>query len=201
MERIKRRSALVTIGAFSLGLVSPSMVRGDVLAKPYRVKKQAIETDILIIGGGTAGVIAAIQAGRAGCKTTLVENVSMLGGTTTVGGVSFPGIFFAWGKQVIGGIGWELVKEAVALNDDTLPNFSIPHGRQHWHHQVRLNGPLYSLIAEEKCIEAGVKLRFYETPTEIAFKNNKWTVTTVGKGTINEIVCNQLIDCTGNAFT
>ena len=184
-----------------MSIVSPEIIKGEVLAKPHKVIKQTLETDILIIGGGTAGVIAAIQAGRAGCRTTLVENGSMLGGTTTVGGVNYPGIFFAWGKQVIGGIGWELVQEAVALNDDELPNFSIPHGRQHWHHQVRLNSPLYSLVAEEKCLEAGVNLRFYETPTQVTFKNNKWTVTTVGKGTNNEIVCNQLIDCTGNAYT
>ena len=200
MEKIKRRTALATLGAFSLSLVSPEIIKGEILVKPYRVIKQVLETDILIIGGGTSGVIAAIQAGRAGCKTILIENGSMLGGTTTVGGVNYPGIFFAWGKQVIGGIGWELVQETVALNDDQLPNFSIPHGRQHWHHQVRLNGPLYSLLAEEKCLEAGVNLRFYETPTQVEFKNNKWSVTTIGKGTVNEIVCDQLIDCTGNAY-
>src|SRR3546814_11391899 len=94
-----------------------------------------LTADVVVIGGGTAGTVAAIQAGRAGRKTILIESGSQLGGTTTVGGVSFPGIFFAWGKQVIGGIGWELVQEAVAMNDDTLPDFSIPHGRQHWRHQ------------------------------------------------------------------
>ncbi|MEC8989938.1 MAG: FAD-dependent oxidoreductase, partial [Candidatus Latescibacterota bacterium] len=41
--------------------------------------------DVVVIGGGTAGVVAAVQAGRAGAKTLLVEKVGMLGGTTTVG--------------------------------------------------------------------------------------------------------------------
>src|SRR5690606_22847761 len=168
--------------------------------EPYTIRKQTLETDILVIGGGTAGVIAAIQAGRAGRRTVLIENGSMLGGTTTVAGVAFPGIFFAWGKQVISGIGWELVQETVALNDDTLPDFSIPHGRQHWHHQVRLNGPLYAMMIEDKCVEAGVNLRFYETPVEVVQHKEGWKVTTIGKGTKTEIVCNQLIDCTGNAF-
>ncbi|GAA4780131.1 FAD-dependent oxidoreductase [Olivibacter ginsenosidimutans] len=197
---MKRRSALAKLGAVSLGIASPRLLRGEVFAQPYERKERQLETDILVIGGGTAGVIAAIQAGRAGRKTTLVENGSMLGGTTTTGGVNFPGIFFAWGKQVIGGIGWELVQDAVTLADGTLPDFSVPHGRQHWRHQVRVNPAIYALLAEEKCVQAGVQLRFYETPTHIEATKNGWKVVTVGKGTQTHIQCNQLIDCTGNAY-
>ncbi len=73
------------------------------------------EADVIVVGGGTAGTIAAIQAARAGAKTVLIERGSQLGGTTTVGGVAFPGLFHAWGKQIISGIGWELVlKQAKA---------------------------------------------------------------------------------------
>lgn len=178
----------------------PVFAKDDVPVEPFQLKTGKIVTDILVVGGGTAGVIASIQCGRSGVKTTLVENGSMLGGTTTTGGVNFPGIFFAWGKQIISGIGWELVQEAVSLNDDQLPDFSVPHGRQHWKHQVRVNGPLYALLAEEKCTQAGVNIRFYETPVAASFRDNRWTITTAGKGTRTEIVCNQVIDCTGNAF-
>ncbi|TCS88330.1 FAD dependent oxidoreductase [Anseongella ginsenosidimutans] len=188
------------MGAISVGIAAPSLSKGETFAPPYKTRKQILTTDIVVVGGGTAGTIAAIQAGRAGRKTVLIESGSQLGGTTTIGGVSFPGIFFAWGKQVIGGIGWELVQEAVALNDDTLPNFSIPHGRQHWRHQVRLNGHLYAMLAEEKALEAGVDIRYYETPLKITFRKNNWEIETVGKGVHSTIVCNQLIDCTGNAL-
>ena len=34
----------------------------------------------------------------------------------TVGGVAFPGLFHAWGKQVIAGVGWELVRQTVELD-------------------------------------------------------------------------------------
>ncbi|TDB62333.1 FAD-dependent oxidoreductase [Arundinibacter roseus] len=203
MKKIQRRSALASLGMFSFGISSADFLVKEKTIRindSHSIKKQTLKTDILVVGGGTAGVVAAIQAGRAGKKTILLENNSQLGGTTTTGGVAYPGIFFAWGQQVISGIGWELVQEAVALNDDTLPNFSIPHGKNHPRHQVRLNGPLYSLIIEEKCIEAGVHIRFYETPTKITFKNNSWTVETIGKGISTEIICNQLIDCTGNAY-
>jgi len=59
------------------------------------------EADVLVIGGGTAGTIAAIQAARAGAATALIERGGQLGGTATVGGVAFPGLFHAWGKQII----------------------------------------------------------------------------------------------------
>ncbi|MFT2008304.1 FAD-dependent oxidoreductase [Pontibacter sp. 13R65] len=200
MTKIDRRLMLKTIGVASVGAVTPNLLKGEVLKKPYEIKRRSLKTDILVVGGGTAGVIAAIQAGRAGRKVVLVENGSQLGGTTTTGGVAYPGIYFAWGKQVIGGIGWELVQEAVAMNNDTLPDFSVPHGEQHWTHQVRVNAPLYAMLAEQKCLEAGVQIRYYESPTQVAFSNNNWKVQTTGKGVSTEITCNQLIDCTGNAY-
>src|SRR5690606_432469 len=198
--KIERRSMLKAMGVASLGAITPNLLKGEVLSKPYEIKKKTIKADILVVGGGTAGVIAAIQAGRAGRKVVLVENGSQLGGTTTTAGVNFPGIFFAWGKQVIGGIGWELVQETTALNDDVLPDFSQPHGDAHWNHQVRVNAPLYTMLAESKCLEAGVQIRYYETPTQAKFRKNKWTVDLMGKGTSTQVVCNQIIDCTGNAY-
>jgi NADPH-dependent 2,4-dienoyl-CoA reductase/sulfur reductase-like enzyme len=123
MRNILRRSVIKSLGAISLGLLSPAYVKAR---DPEGIKagnNTVIKTDILVIGGGTAGIIAAIQAGRTGLKTIIIENGSQLGGTITTGGVAFPGLFHAWGKQVIGGIGWELVNEAVRINGDTLPNF------------------------------------------------------------------------------
>src|SRR3546814_725288 len=167
---MKRREMLTSIGAISAGIAAPSLSRADILAPAYKTRKNMLTADVVVIGGGTAGTVAAIQAGRAGRKTILIESGSQLGGTTTIGGVSFPGIFFAWGKQVIGGIGWELVQETVDLNDDQLPNFSIPHDRQHWRHQVRVNGHLYAMLAEEKCLDAGVQSRYYEPPWSRRFQ-------------------------------
>jgi len=109
-------------------------------------------------------------------------------------------LFHAWGKQVVGGIGWELVTEAVKLDGGELPDFTIPTGKNHPKHQVRINPNIYALLAEEKCLEAGVQLRYYETPVKAEFKGNSWDVEVVGKGNHIKISCKQLIDCTGNAF-
>lgn len=199
MAQIVRRTMLKTLGVYSLGgFMSVSGKTFNESARSGKLMK-SITTDILIIGGGTAGVIAAIQAARAGCSTILVESGSQLGGTITTAGVAFPGLFHAWGKQIISGIGWELVTDTVRMDDSELHDFSIPAGKQHWKHQVRINPFLYALLAEEKCLKAGVQIRFYETPVKAEYIDNRWEVETVGKGTHIKIISNQLIDCTGNA--
>src|SRR5690606_32553233 len=80
--------------------------------------------DVIVIGGGPAGIVAATQAARAGARALLVKKSGMLGGTTTLNGVNFPGLFHAWGRQVVAGIGWELVTAAVREAGDRLPDFS-----------------------------------------------------------------------------
>lgn len=154
--------------------------------------------DVLVVGGGTAGTIAAIQAARAGAQTVLVERGSQLGGTMTVGGVAYPGLFDAWGEQVIAGIGWELVKKTVATDGGSFPDFSkIP--RRHWRNQLHINQFLYALIAEEACLKAGVEINYYECPYEAKKTDSGWVVTTVGAGMRRTIVCSQIVDCTGGA--
>jgi hypothetical protein len=156
------------------------------------------EVDILVVGSGSAGTTAAIQAGRAGAKTLLMERNSQLGGTTTTGGVAYPGLFDAWGKQVISGIGWELVKESVELDEGKFPDFSkVP--RAHHHNQIHLNQFLYSILAEEKCQEAGVEIAYYEFPTALTQTENGWQVDCMGFGTKRRVLCKQIVDCTGGA--
>lgn len=160
------------------------------------------ETDVLVVGGGAAGTIAAIQAGRVGAKTLLVERGSQLGGTTTTGGVAFPGLFHAWGKQIISGIGWEMVRDTVLLDGGTLPDFSMEINNttvRHWRHQVHVNQFIYALLAEEKCEEAGVEIAYYEFPESITKTSEGWQVDCLGFGTKRSVLCKQIIDCTGGA--
>jgi len=188
------------------GLVVASTTSVALGAEPGKKQKSALATDgnvtnkvdVLVVGGGAAGTIAAIQAGRAGAKTLLLERNSQLGGTTTTGGVSFPGLFDAWGKQVIAGIGWELVRESVELDGGKLPDFSkVP--QRHWHNQVRINQFLYAILAEEKCESAGVRIAYYEFPQAITKTADRWQVDCVGFGTKRRVLCKQIIDCTGGA--
>lgn len=182
----------------SSGLVS--RVDAQVTPEPAKDKSGAktIQADVLVVGGGSAGHVAAIQAARAGVSTIVVERNSQLGGTTTTGGVSFPGLYHAWGKQVIAGIGWELVEEAVALDGGKMPDFNkIPE--RHSKHQVWLNGQLYALLAEDACLEAGVSLAYYQFVQALRPVAEGWLVDVVGQGVQYTIACKQIIDCSGGA--
>ena len=196
---INRRSMIKSLGGVSMGSVMPF---GRPVFKSRRESSSdsgEVDCDVLVAGGGTAGVVAALQSALAGCSTIIVEEGSQLGGTMTTGGVSFPGLFHAWGKQVVGGIGWELVREAVSMNNDELPDFTIPYGTNHPKHHVRINPALYALLAEERCLQAGVSLHYYESIQEVKAQKAGWEVETMGKGSNSLIRCKQFIDCTGNA--
>ncbi len=191
------QNSLIGTAGLGLGIASTSEVRADPV--PSAAEPEITQDiDVLVVGGGTAGHVAAIQAGRAGARVLLVERGSQLGGTMTTGGVAFPGLFDAWGRQVIAGIGWEIVKESVELDGGTFPDFArVP--QRHWHNQVYTNQFLYAVLAEEKCEQAGVEIAYYEFPRNVTKTDTGWQVDCVGFGTTRRVNCKQLIDCTGGA--
>jgi glycine/D-amino acid oxidase-like deaminating enzyme len=148
--------------------------------------------DVVVVGGGTAGVVAAIQAGRLGAKTILVETGSQMGGAATVGGVNSPILFNAHGAPRIRGIGWEWVVKTVKLD-----NGEMPESRQHW----RINAPLFAIMAEElsnkrACRSATSRhlpgsRRTRSSPIAGRSRPRRWAK----RGRIH---CKQLVDCTGN---
>ncbi len=154
--------------------------------------------DVAVVGGGAAGIAAAIQSGRAGARTVLVEQGHQVGGNMTSGGVNFPGLFHAWGRQVIDGIGWEIVTNCVALDGRRLPDFSKPTGRQHWRHQVTVNIPLFVALAEEALVNAGVTVHYHSAPVRIERDGEMWKVHVAAVGDTRVISCRQIVDCTGN---
>ena len=156
--------------------------------------------DVVVIGGGSAGICAAVQAARSGSSTLLIEKGASLGGTTTNGAVNFPGLFNAWGKQIIAGIGWELTTKSVELSGGELPDFSII-AKQHWTQQVKINIPIYTALCDEILTNSGAHILFH---TMIAgIKSNKSfdqkTITICTKNGLQDIKSKVVIDCTGDA--
>ncbi len=156
------------------------------------------DTDVLIAGGGTAGAIAAIQAARAGARTTLAEMSGQLGGTMTNGGVNFPGYFHAWGELQVGGIGWEMVSETKELSGEAMPPIRNREERRPGNY-IPINMGIYAALAEEKAVQAGVTLHYHELVTGIERIDDLWAVHCVGKNTERTIRAKEIIDCTGDA--
>lgn len=69
--------------------------------------------DVIVVGGGTSGCVAAIAAARTGADTLLVERYGFLGGTATFGN-PFHGFMDGHGKLVVRGIPDEIVQRLVA---------------------------------------------------------------------------------------
>lgn len=162
------------------------------------MQQRSEETDVLVVGGGTAGVIAAIQAGRVGARTTLVEYAGQLGGTTTNGGVACVFYFWSRHKQIIAGIGWELVKKAVEMDGGTMPPFATPNPTRP-SYGVLVNPNLYAVLAEEAAVQAGVRIHYHEFVTSARRDGEGWIVETAGRGLTRTIRCREIIDCTGGA--
>ena len=73
--------------------------------------------DVVVAGGGTAGVVAAIAAARQGAKTMLIERKGYPGGTVVEGGTALHSYFNLWKafpgvarKQVVKGLPQEIVQ-------------------------------------------------------------------------------------------
>jgi hypothetical protein len=69
--------------------------------------------DVIVVGGGTSGCVAAIAAARTGASTLLVERYGYLGGTATFGN-PFHGFMDGHGKLVVRGIPDEIIQRLAA---------------------------------------------------------------------------------------
>ena len=81
-----------------------------------------VNYDIAVVGGGIAGIAAAIQAARAGKKTVLVEKTILPGGLATSGLVYiYLPICDGNGHQVTFGLSEELLKASIQYGPGEIP--------------------------------------------------------------------------------
>jgi ribulose 1,5-bisphosphate synthetase/thiazole synthase len=94
----------------------PTVVDGKVI-QPRRELPVLHTSDVLVVGGGPAGICAAIAASRAGATVTLVERYGHFGGLWTGGLVLLViGHIVKGGKQVCQGIGEEMMRRLDKLD-------------------------------------------------------------------------------------
>jgi hypothetical protein len=156
------------------------------------------EYDVVVVGGGTSGVAAAISSARAGAKTILIERLGVLGGQMNVSGP--PGFAYAYmfnprGEQIIGGILEEthgrLLKEGHALPHAT-PDFRIGYS-------FSLVDPDYwGLLIFQMMDESGVNLLLHSLAVDVLKKDNSIIGVIVENPSGRQAVMGKvIIDCTG----
>lgn len=181
-----------------------------------------IETvDVMVIGGGIAGVAAAVAASRNGASALLLEKTVSLGGLATIGNVIvYLPLCDGKGKQVIGGIGEEMLHLSVRDNQAAVPpGLSVERGvipacwlsenreasefeqeRASNRFQVSFNPASYVLALENWVLENKVKLLYDSSFCDVVIEGDSIThVLVMTKQGIKAIRCGCVIDASGDA--
>src|SRR5580658_2722834 len=91
----------------------PQILSSKTISEPARQIPLYGEYDVAVLGGGPAGIAAAVAAARAGRRTLLIERYGFLGGMGTAAGVTnFCGLHanvFGEMRRVVQGIASELL--------------------------------------------------------------------------------------------
>lgn len=155
--------------------------------------------DVVVAGGGTAGHVAALQAARAGVTTSVIEAGTMLGGTMTAGGVNMPNHFFRPQGPVVLGIAWELYCKSKIVEGLPIPDYRRRRPVESPGYYSYINIPIYTAIAEEEAVKAGVILHYNEFVREVRADGDYWQVSSVGRGLTRITRAREIVDCTGDS--
>lgn len=155
--------------------------------------------DVIVVGGGPAGITAAVQSSRIGASTLVVEKTGQLGGTTTTGGVNFPGLFHAWTRPIVGGVGWELVERVIRETGSDLPDFSQQKQKPHHTEHVLVDRFVYAMICDEFLLESGAECLSHAMPTGVTMQTDSKKLSVACKEGVRELDAKVLIDATGDA--
>lgn len=160
--------------------------------------------DVIVVGGGIAGVSAAVSAAREGAKTLLIEKQINLGGLATTGLISwYEPLCDGSGEKVIGGIAEELIKLSIKYGFENLPEKWGGEGKNQIHYDryaTRFSPTAFSLALDGYVTESGADIKFDTLATFPVKEGNIIT------GIITETVegkeffpASVVIDATGDA--
>ena len=130
------------------------------LPEPSRNTPVWGEYDVVVLGGGPAGMAAAVSAARAGRKTLLVERYGFLGGMGTAAGVTnFCGLHanvHGQIRQVVHGVADDLLRRIAALG-----GLNQPHALFGKTVAQAYDTAAYKIAADDLLLSAGVEILFH----------------------------------------
>jgi len=129
-------------------------------AKNLPVRK----ADVVIAGGGTAGVVAALASARQGANTVLVEIKGYTGGTVTEGGTALHSFYNLWRpfpgvkkRQVVRGIPQTIIDNLMKVGGST-GHAEMIEGTDYDSVCTAIDVELYKVVTMEMLEKAGVTM-------------------------------------------
>lgn len=188
------------------------MSANDIL-EPARQIPVDTTCDVVVAGGGIAGVAAALAAARQGVKVVLLERQFGLGGLATLGNViMYLPLCDGYGKQVMGGLAEELIHRSVAELKASVPAVSFlpvpdcwkndddPGARSRKRFLTGFNPYAFQLEMEQMLENAGVILMYDTRLCQVIKEDGRLSHLIVeNKSGRLAIAAKQFVDATGDA--
>lgn len=167
--------------------------------------RKTIRPDVLVCGGGCAGIAAALASARNGATTLLIERAGFSGGIITAVGLPyFDGLIDKTsGRFVVKGIALELLqrlgvaKENANHIDDLPPELVTRYWGSLWIPNVEH----FKLLTDELILQHGDNLSvlYHSTACDVEVKEGRISAVTIAnKDGLTRVEARQFVDCTGD---
>ena len=163
--------------------------------------------EVLVCGGGFAGISAALAAARQGAKVILLEKQYMLGGLGTAGLITiYLPICDGLGHQVCFGIAEELLHLSISMGcEDRYPanwlDSDDPAGRtdKNKRFSVQYNAQLFAILAEQLLLKNGVEILYGSYAVGVHKNADKIDAVIIeNKSGRQAVSCRSVVDATGD---
>jgi hypothetical protein len=182
-------------------------IMSNTIIEPARSIPVYGECDVLVCGGGIAGISAALAAARNGAKVILLEREFMLGGLATLGLITiYLPICDGMGTQVCYGIAEELFRLSIkrGIIEDKYPKPWLEGGtleeKKARRFEVQYNPHVFACDVEQLLIDSGVEILYGTLAASTIVEDNRITSVIIeNKSGRSAIHAASVIDCTGDA--
>ncbi|MBI4528152.1 MAG: FAD-dependent oxidoreductase [Deltaproteobacteria bacterium] len=180
------------------------------ISLPPRRAQIAAETDVLVVGGGPAGLGAALGAANAGARVVLTERYGFLGGNATAalvmplmsfhtqrprrektGAATLLPTDHGPGEPVLAGVVATLLERLVTAGGAISPSLKTGY-------VVPFDPEVFKLVAMELLDEAGVHYLFHALATDVVESDPVKAVVFETKSGPVVIRAQAVVDCTGD---
>lgn len=162
--------------------------------------------DTVVVGGGFAGVAAAIAAARGGNKVLLCERLFMLGGLGTAGLVTiYLPLCDGLGHQISFGLAEELLK--LSIKDGHECRYPTPwleggtlEEKKKTRYEVQFNASSCAILMEQELLKEGVEILYGTTVCDAPVEDGRITHLIIeNKSGRSAVKVGNVLDCSGDA--